>query len=283
MPSCPYTGDGECDEGTYCVAGSDTTDCCEDGQPRERDLAGRAVDASQVDCSVAGTESAPDTDNSCEHANDGYCDEPYECDMGTDTMDCAAEGFEHGNNRYCQYAGDGECDEILYCPAGSDTVDCCLGGAPRVADQHGAPVVAANVCCGGDCLPPGPDWCQYANDGACDEPPLGYECPIGTDTTDCDAVAELSCQYSDDGECDEGPQAQYCLPGTDFNDCCDAVGQVKVWPPTYSDGTARPDAGRVVAGNADCSAEAEGRAGTAFDISVHGDDGNSCTWANDRV
>jgi hypothetical protein len=282
VPSCPYTGDGECDEGTYCDAGSDTTDCCEDGQPRERDVAGRAVDASQVDCSVAGTESAPDTDNSCALANNGQCDEPYECDMGTDTMDCSQAGFENGNSQYCQYAGDGECDEIDFCPAGSDTVDCCLDGAPRAEDQYGTPVVAANVCCGGNCLPPGPDWCQYANDGACDEPPIGYECPIGTDSTDCDAAADLSCRYADDDECDEGPEAQYCLPGTDFNDCCDAVGQVKVWPPTYSDGMPRPDAGRVVAGNADCSAEAAGRAGTAFDISVHGDDGNSCTWANDR-
>jgi hypothetical protein len=222
-------------------------------------------------------------DDSCTLANDGHCDEPYECDLGTDTMDCSQEGFENGNSQYCQYAGDGECDEIQYCPAGSDTVDCCLDGEPRTADQHGTPVVAADVCCGGDCVPPGPDWCQYANDGACDEPPIGYECPRGTDTTDCDAAAELPCQYSDDGDCDEGPEAQFCLPGTDFNDCCDAVGQVKVWSATYSDGTDRPDAGRVVAGNADCSEAAASRAGTAFDISVHGDDGNSCTWANDRV
>ena len=32
---------------------------------------------------------------------------------------------------------------------------------------------------------PGPDWCQYALDGNCDEHPIGYECPVGSDTTDC--------------------------------------------------------------------------------------------------
>ena len=245
-----------CDEPHFCAVGTDTTDCAD----------------------TPPAAAAPD----CLLANDGHCDEPYECDMGTDTTDCSQAGFEKGENIYCQYTDDGECDEVQYCPAGSDTHDCCLGGEPRTTDVSGRSVTAADVCCGGDCVPPGPDWCQYANDGACDEPPMGYECPRGTDTTDCDAAAELSCQYSDDGDCDEGPEAQYCLPGTDFNDCCDAVGQVKVWPATYSDGTYRPDAGHLVAGNADCSEAAASRAGTV-DISVHGDGGNSCTWANDRV
>jgi hypothetical protein len=160
------------------------------------------------------------SDDSCEHANDGYCDEPYECDVGTDTTDCSQAGFENGNSQYCRYAGDGECDEVQYCPAGSDTHDCCSHGQPRETDQHGTPVVAANVCCGGDCVPPGPDWCQYANDGTCDEPQGSGECPAGSDTTDCAGVVR-ECQYIGDGECDEGGTTGYCPAGSDTADCCE--------------------------------------------------------------
>ena len=233
----------------------------------------------------AAEPAGPVHDDSCDQAHDGFCDEPYECDTGTDTTDCSQEGFEEGNNKYCRYASDGECDEIQLCPAGSDTFDCCLNGVPRETDSAGKPVVAADVCCGGDCLPPGADWCQFANDGSCDEPPLGYECPPGTDTTDCSAAAEWSCQYSDDNDCDEGPDAQYCLRGTDFNDCCEAVGVVKVFPDLLPDNTPHPRAGQVVAGNADCSQEAFGRVGHSAPPppppppSPEGP--NSCIYAND--
>ena len=155
--------------------------------------------------------------DSCTHALNGACDEPYECATGTDATDCSQEGFVYGSNRYCQYTNDGECDESQYCPAGSDTHDCCLNGAPRETDPSGRPVGPDDVCCGGECVPPDLDWCQYANDGGCDEPQLGTgACPAGSDTTDCAGV-EVVCPYTSDGECDEG---RYCPAGTDTADCC---------------------------------------------------------------
>lgn len=90
-------------------------------------------------------------DDSCQHTNDGYCDEPYGCEMGTDTTDCSQEGFGNGNNRYCQYTDDGACDEIQHCPAGSDTHDCCHNGEAREIDALGKAVVADQVCCDGNC------------------------------------------------------------------------------------------------------------------------------------
>ena len=131
-------------------------------------------------------------DDSCTHANDGFCDEPYECAMGTDKTDCALWGFENGNNMFCRYTDDGGCDEVAYCPAGSDTHDCCRGGVPRSADTSGTAIVAADVCCGGDCVRPDPDWCRHANNGECDDPHImrdfHAQCPPGTDTSDCDLV-----------------------------------------------------------------------------------------------
>eukprot|EP01045_Picozoa_sp_COSAG04_P001008 COSAG04_NODE_30_length_35898_cov_42.288053_7_plen_823_part_00 len=206
----------------------------------DRDECQAALDAIPAEpcagagCSTAAHAPPPAPDDSCPSANDGYCDEPYECPTGTDATDCSEAGFENGNNRYCQYVGDGECDEGphgtpgAYCPPGSDTVDCCVGGVPRAHDSRLRNITSANVCCGAGCAPPGPDWCQHANDGDCDEPPIGYECPVGSDTTDCAAAATQGCRYHDDGECDEGPEAQYCLPGTDTADCCED-GKPKEW------------------------------------------------------
>ena len=284
VPPCPYRGDGECDEVVYCAAGSDPEDCCDGDQVKLWSTAvtgyqyhtiGTPV-SNDAQCSGAAVS---DLSNSCSLASNGQCDEPYGCTSGTDTLDCTMEGYEHGNSQNCQHAGDGECDEINLCPAGSDTVDCCLDGAPRSRDLAGFQVIAADVCCGAYCQVPGPGWCQYANDGQCDEPPIGGECPVGTDTTDCLASADSPCLYSDDGDCDEGPEWKFCMPGTDFNDCCEAVGQVRVNAATYADGGARPDAGQPVAADADCSADALNRAGTR---TVAAAGSNSCMYANDR-
>jgi hypothetical protein len=161
-----------------------------------------------------GDDSFSTDNNSCELANNGYCDEPYTCATGTDKTDC--DELEFGANPYCQYTDDGECDEIQFCPSGSDTQDCCASGAARPTDPSGRPVVAEQVCCG-TCALPGDDWCQYARDGVCDEPMLGTgECPRTSDATDCNAV-QPSCAYTGDGECDEGI---YCAVGTDTADCC---------------------------------------------------------------
>ena len=187
-------------------------------QHSERAFAGRMALVSVYGDVVTGTQAScifHDGDDalpplgledSCATAFDDTCDEPYDCAAGTDTTDCAAEGFTNGNNPYCPYGGDGECDEGphgtpgAYCPPGSDTVDCCVDGVPRAREpgDRGQDIVSANVCCGDSCAP-GPDWCQYAQDGYCDEPPVGYECPAGSDTTDCAAAATQGCRYHDDG------------------------------------------------------------------------------------
>ena len=59
--------------------------------------------------------------NSCESwdgwllAFNGYCEEPWDCERGTDTEDCANS---------CEYAWDYECDEPWDCEPGTDTADC---------------------------------------------------------------------------------------------------------------------------------------------------------------
>lgn len=64
------------------------------------------------------------------------------------------------------------------------------------------------------------DACEYANDGACDEPDL---CAPGTDSTDCRSRSprprtsdRSMCPYANDGTCDE---PDVCPPGTDRADC----------------------------------------------------------------
>eukprot|EP01043_Picozoa_sp_COSAG02_P020285 COSAG02_NODE_997_length_15333_cov_13.688526_15_plen_644_part_00 len=49
---CAYRNDGMCDESIYCAPGTDTADCCLDGQPRAADESGAVVDASRVECNV---------------------------------------------------------------------------------------------------------------------------------------------------------------------------------------------------------------------------------------
>ena len=238
-------------------------------QHRERAFAGRMALVSVYGDVVTGTQAScifHDGDDalpplgledSCATAFDDTCDEPYDCAAGTDTTDCAAEGFTNGNNPYCPYTGDGECDEgppgapRAYCTPGSDTADCCSAGQPLAADSRGRSIVAANVCCGTGCAAPGPDACQHANDGTCDEPPIGFRCPRHTDTTDCSQVGTQPCRYHDDGECDEGPEAQYCLPGTDTVDCCDGP-RLRSWP------AGNVNAGRDLS-NAICGGSTVGR------------------------
>jgi hypothetical protein len=61
--------------------------------------------------------------NSCDYAYDGVCDEPLDCDSGTDTYDClsAPQGDA------CDFVEDGVCDEPDLCPPGTDTADCSGG------------------------------------------------------------------------------------------------------------------------------------------------------------
>jgi hypothetical protein len=58
----------------------------------------------------------------CPWTNDGECDEPNLCPVGTDVNDCACVEGSAGNT--CQWACDAECDEPDLCEAGTDTGDC---------------------------------------------------------------------------------------------------------------------------------------------------------------
>jgi hypothetical protein len=74
----------------------------------------------------------------CSYTNDGVCDEPNLCPVGTDTEDCGSGT--------CAWVNDGICDEPTVCPVGTDTVDCST--------------------------------CAWVNDGVCDEPtvcPVGTD------------------------------------------------------------------------------------------------------------
>ena len=107
IQGCGYTSDGECDETTgYCPAGSDSADCCENGQPRETDLSGRGIDASLVRCgglgfSVAGVEVVPGR----ELGNDGVCSDGYApyYDPYSDPY------YEYGQGYMCYYSDQSDC------------------------------------------------------------------------------------------------------------------------------------------------------------------------------
>ena len=226
--SCNYAFDGECDEPTYCSAGTDSWDCrtegrfgandcfwAYDGECDEPEIGTGICPANsdRYDCSGIG--SIP-SDNSCVFAFDGECDHPgvgsASCTMGTDTADCGPTEVEQsvvlergiGGNDSCQWARDGECDELRYggtgaCADGTDTADCSI-------------------------VAQGDNTCRWAFDRECDEPELGTgACRSGTDTGDCRALAaggEDSCQWANDGECDEpGIGTGACTDGTDRTDC----------------------------------------------------------------
>jgi protease YdgD len=107
------------------------------------------------------------------------------------------------------------------------------------------------VTCVGRSTEAGPDSCQYAEDGACDDPGV---CAADTDTTDC---AQDACEYANDGTCDV---PAYCAVGTDVNDCARADSCLSA-----NDGQCdEPSACDAGTDSTDCAAD-------------------SCTYANDGV
>ncbi|MEQ9812593.1 MAG: hypothetical protein RLO50_07405 [Azospirillaceae bacterium] len=148
----------------------------------------------------------------------------------------------------CQWAYDNECDEpgigTGLCATGTDTADCRVSSAapstpippapPPYVPVPSAPTLftptttsPATTNPAPSALPPiGPNACQYAFDGECDEPGIGTgACAPGTDADDCrtsssPANTANACQYAFDGECDEpGIGTGACAPGTDAADC----------------------------------------------------------------
>lgn len=212
--SCPFANDNECDELRYggqgfCDAGTDTNDCTASG-----DIALTPIG---------------NTGDTCEYANDAECDEARYggggyCEDGTDTTDCRqlAAGLDDDS---CQWSNDGECDEMRYggggqCIDGSDATDCDMYGTSPEALARLLSLVPAGLR-----AQLGDDSCQYSNDGECDDVNFGgtIYCDVGTDATDCRAMAiggEDSCRWANDDECDEpGIGTDNCTSGTDVTDC----------------------------------------------------------------
>ena len=189
----------------------------------------------------------------CAFRNDGECDEPYYCPVGTDTNDCAgnsagasnsdssapssapnfgAGGSNSSSADSCRYANDNECDEPTFCTFGTDTSDC--SGSNGTPSQSPSP--SSSPSNGANALA---DTCFYARDGECDEPTY---CAFGTDTSDCTSAGGSnsgsgassmpnnsaptqagpdSCRYANDNVCDE---PTYCAFGTDTTDCSSSSG-----------------------------------------------------------
>jgi protease YdgD len=111
-------------------------------------------------------------DDTCQHANDGECDDPGlgtgACPQFTDYSDCwrLADGVEDDS---CQWANDNECDEPLglgtgACPQATDFSDC-----RNVIFLRGRD-----------------DSCATAFNDVCEEPGNGNgSCEVNTDRADC--------------------------------------------------------------------------------------------------
>jgi len=184
--ACETQFDGVCDEPGACPVGSDSFDCCstpKNGVCEEEQAGGECPNGTDpYDCGV------------CQWVDDGVCDEPGLCAPGSDAADCCAtaengvceemsqggecpDGSDPWDCGFCQWTNDNECDEPDLCPPGSDSDDCCA----------------------------------VQENGVCEEMSQGGQCPDGTDPWDCGF-----CQWTNDGECDE---PNLCPPGSDAEDC----------------------------------------------------------------
>ena len=221
---CAYTNDGECDEGSYCSAGTDSDDCCTGTQVTDPGSYPFA-DCSNADAS-AGSGSAASV---CQYTYDGECDETTYCAAGTDSFDCCtgdqvtdpgnypnadcSNAASAGADSVCQWTDDGECDETTFCAAGTDSNDCCTGN--QVTDPGSYP----NADCSnagrrrrmqdapaaGDAEDTGPPTCGICPAGFvptktrddCEECAPGKVANIGDATCEfCDALTENANQES---------------------------------------------------------------------------------------
>eukprot|EP01046_Picozoa_sp_COSAG06_P008334 COSAG06_NODE_418_length_15982_cov_3.455204_7_plen_1527_part_00 len=212
LQACPYTNDGECDEGTYCAVGTDTADCgsssgsggCPQAHAHRVTVGGssRCTCEDGYDVNAAGTACELQT---CRYTEDGECDEGTYCAVGTDTVDCAnhpatnsgesggCPAHAHASNgrcacdtgyavnaagsaceQTCATAGNGVCDEGTSCTPGTDSGDCVK--PVKTCPQH------AHVAAGGGSCTWDDGYCPSVSDGVCDE---GLLCGLGTDTADC--------------------------------------------------------------------------------------------------
>ena len=236
--SCRHANDGDCDDGgpgsdyDLCDYGTDCSDCGPRPAQQESDDSGSSNSNSEMICT-----------NTCQHANDGDCDDggpgsDYDlCDYGTDCNDCGprppVENDEMICTNSCQHANDGDCDDggpgsdYDLCEYGTDCADC----GPRPPQQESSSNSGSgNNSSGMICS----NTCQHANDGDCDDggPGSDYDlCDYGTDCNDCgerpplhndEIICTDTCQHAKDGDCDDGgPGSDYdlCDYGTDCSDC----------------------------------------------------------------
>jgi hypothetical protein len=200
---------------------------------------------------TGGVGGGPPCADTCVYANNGECNEPGLCALGTDCSDCGI--LEPCDT--CYWARNGVCDEPNVCPPGTDCTDC-AGGSECFPD--GSSCDRNGDCCGfydgssgcvgfvgGEVLCSA--YCFYnsdcesgccvtltSGDGACAP---SYECSSGCRGRGevCDGdyqCCELDCQWNSvgpntcfdpscnnqcgfayDGDCDDGG------PGSDFSLC----------------------------------------------------------------
>ncbi len=293
--SCAYANDGMCDEPTSCAEGTDCADC-RGSQPEPSPP---PPPTPQPNPGPVGHQCL----DTCRYANDGVCDVPTYCAVGTDCNDCSGRGAPvpqpspsprptpnpNGCDDSCRYANDGVCDVPDHCASGSDCTDCGGREAPA-APPTPQPQDNPNGC---------DDSCRYAHDGVCDVPDY---CPVGSDCSDCGGrsapatpqqpspepgpaapAGPDSCRYARDGACDE---PRFCAAGTDTTDCAARGGAQPSPNPAPDNG---PDSCRW-AGDGECdeprfcavgtdSTDCAGRAGGPPSPPSPGGCDDSCRYA----
>ena len=157
----------------------------------------------------------------CPFEINGFCDEPFDCEPGTDLFDCCASP-QDGNCEEvgmggscpvfsdfydcneCPFVNDFQCDEPNFCPPGSDKPDCCASEQDGICEEQSM----GGMCQDGsdffDC-----GYCPFEQDGFCDAP---FFCPPDTDLVDC-------CATPENGACEEMQFGGICEDGSDFFDC----------------------------------------------------------------
>ena len=119
---------------------------------------------------------------------------------------------------------------------GGEVVDTCQETCGLPCNATAAPITTAPTTSAAPDT--GLDTCQYANDGACDEPTY---CRTGSDCTDCGYRCRPkgldTCEFANDGTCDE---PTYCDVGTDCADCGYVCTASPTTNPTTNPTTASP-------------------------------------------
>lgn len=266
----------------------------------------------------AGASNSRSERSTCPYVNDGECDEPTYCDVGTDTADCqntqssqstpsssssSSGGQGQNSSNSCRWANDNVCDEPAYCLPGTDTADCQNTQSSQSTPSSTPPSTPPSSSSGGQGQSSA-NSCRWANDNVCDEPTY---CLSGTDTADCQNTQSSqstpsssssgqgqngsnSCRYANDNECDE---PYFCAVGTDTADCQAAANTTSSSSASSSSSgqptaSAGPNSCRWANDNMcdepmNCAigtdtADCQNSSATA---ASQGGFGNSCTYAND--